>query len=85
MDNTEASNQLFSFDSWEDICDDVYQYYDCTLKVPMGNHAVGEFINVIVIDLNNSTIELFPQNDESSEKYSLIMSVGNRIMETPNV
>ena len=68
--------QLFDWTEWDDIGTTIEQYYNCTLKVPIGNFEIGTFIPLIVIDQGKSTLTIYLNSDTiSSSEHKLILTV----------
>jgi len=66
---------LFSWENWEDNGIMSPQFYDVTLKVPIGQFPVGHQFDEAVLDGEKSLIH-FIDEDENSHTFELGLSVG---------
>ncbi len=55
---------LFDWDRFDVQDTMVLQFYDCTLKVPIGGFTIGESIWSICVDFGRGTLELFDSAGE---------------------
>lgn len=72
-------NELFECDGGADNAGSfAWQFYNCTLKVPIGPHAAGTVWETIVMDCQNGRIELIAE-DSTAFKYALHYQIGDPI------
>lgn len=61
---------MFEWKEWDDLDVGSYLFYQCTLKVPIGNHKVGDILKHIVFEMDKSCLTLV-NDDNTEEKFDL--------------
>lgn len=51
--------QLFDWETYDVIDDDLWLFYDCTLKVDLGQFLAGDELDEITIDFETGVMELY--------------------------
>jgi hypothetical protein len=64
---------LFTWKSWDVVEEFIYQFYDVTLTVPIGKHAIGTVFEYAVIDYFAARLTL--ARNGKSECFKLQLSV----------
>ena len=69
--------------SWEQ-CDlhstAVFHFWKCVLKLPVGQHKIGECIEVITVDYEHELMTFhIPPHDLNDEEYEIGIKVGPKI------
>jgi len=73
-------NQLFSWKEWDEMNVMGLVFYDCTLKVPIGDIPVGTTFSSISIDFGHSLMQLYlDYSGENYLEFKLNLSVGEEI------
>lgn len=70
-------DELFIFDDLDIVDVGITQYVECTLSKGIGKFASGTYINIIVIDEENSRIIL--ETSEGKVAYKLSYHIGEEI------
>ena len=64
------------------VCDTIYNFYDCTLTVPVGEYPVGTRFGTITIDAERCTMGFYPAEGETDEpvaRFLILCSVGRKL------
>lgn len=75
-DRTSLENQLFHWKEWDDVDVAAFQFYDITLKVPVGEFPVGHKFSTAFIDAEKSIIAFVDDAEENEYVYELSYSIG---------
>ena len=78
MERDTFEHQLFSWENWDEMDTNDLQFYDVTLKVQVGEHAVGTEFPVAFILGSQSMLVLMNEEDEEFA-YDLKVSVGDKL------
>jgi hypothetical protein len=71
--------KLFSWTGgWDNADTAAFQFYDCTLKVQVGDYLPGTFVPTILLDYEKSKLVLYFSED-NEEGYALSLQVGERL------
>jgi hypothetical protein len=49
------------------VGDALLQFYDCTLKVPIGSFKVGDLVPMITVDFEHGILQVFDKGRTSAE------------------
>lgn len=66
--------KLFTWNDWDVVEDDVDQYYGCTLRVPIGDHAIGDVIPIIAINHEVGVLSIY-MDPGVEEAHRIILTV----------
>lgn len=50
--------ELFDFESYDDLAGLIFQFENCTLKLPMGRRKAGDKVECIILNWKDKTLEL---------------------------
>jgi hypothetical protein len=64
---------------WDLIDTACFVFYKPILKVPIGEHKIGEKIGQIVIDYQNSIISVSNNGGKTEEVYELQLVIGKKV------
>jgi hypothetical protein len=67
--------QLFDWETWDEVEYGFNQYYNCTLKVPIGLLSRGDLVDAIAVDFNRGILEVYSDNQVVSGPHSLYMEI----------
>lgn len=65
--------QLFNWTECDVIDHTVIQFYDCTLKQPMGAYKVGDVLSTIVFSFEDSKI-IFLEKGKIVDEFDLVIN-----------
>jgi len=68
-------SQLFTFTGWDQNDTMAFQFYDCVLTVPIGEHKIGETIECIELDYAQAKFNIFDDAGNVLESHDLVLSV----------
>jgi len=63
----DIASQLFEYEGWDDIGDSDSQFYDCVLKVPLCGFPAGSKVEIVVLILSESKLQIMDQYAEEGE------------------
>lgn len=68
--------QLFSWERWDATDTMAFQFYDCVLKVGIGDYAAGTKVSVIFMDYEKGVMEFYNDaGDSVIAKFKLSLKV----------
>lgn len=70
--------QLFDWQGWDSIDEGAYHFYDCLLKVDIGEHKAGSTVRGIVVDYQRGYLQI------DGVAYSLKLQLGPVIDRVPS-
>ena len=76
LDGPGAEEQLFSWKDWDQNDTATFQFYDCVLKVPVGDLSVGSKVDCIVVSFEHAYIQLEDKEGKNVHVFGLHLSVG---------
>jgi hypothetical protein len=80
MDDMTIERQIFDWEEWDNVDEGVLRFYDVQLKVPVGEFMPGDEFDTAVVDLQNSKLVLYLNEDRTEERvFQLNISVGEEV------
>jgi hypothetical protein len=72
--------QLFTWEDFDPIDEQCYQFTRCKLWVPIGRHCAGDKIPLIEMDFEAGTMTLYPTDEGiAGEMFELRLGIGERL------
>ncbi len=74
----EIGKQLFSLQRWDEMDTMSFQFYDCVLKVGIGDYSAGTKVSGIFMDYENGVMDFYNDDGDAvieTFKMSLKMEV----------
>lgn len=67
--------QLFTWENWDIIDHSTMQFKDCKLQRAIGEYKEGADIPVIVLSLEDSTLQFLTKEGQTLNEYNLLISI----------
>lgn len=73
--------KLFSWDGWDEVDCMAIMFYNCVLKVQIGNYPVGYTLPCISIDFNKGELSTWEdiEGKEIMHTFEISLTLGNEI------
>ena len=69
-------NQLFTWESWDEVGTMSLQFCDVQLKVQIGDFPIGTKFDCAVFDSESEVLQLFDDKTKTRYEFPLMVSVG---------
>lgn len=73
--------ELFDWENWDELSTCTLQFYNCSLRVPVGQFSVGTKFETICLSFEEGVMTLYPDGNKPDEtfQFKLKLSVGEQI------
>jgi len=67
--------QLFDWVQYDELTNNTIIFYDCKLKVPIGDFKIDDFVSSICINYEEGILMLYDVTGEEISKHKLLLKI----------